>query len=165
MYHLAIEFARWLQSTKLGVGILESGWAYPYVQWMHFTGLSLWIGTNMLLDLRLIGVGKKLNTIPELFDALFVWNWIGFFIGITGGFLLFSTGAIAFVENSAFQVKLAILIPLGLILHIFVQSQARKWGQAEETPGIARLMGFVELLVWLAVVTSAILIPYFAAEP
>ncbi len=165
MHHLIIAFARWIQSTHLGVGILESTWAFPYVQLTHFTGLSLFIGTNLALDLRLMGVGNKSQTAAQLADSLFVWNWVGFAIGITGGFMLFSTAALTYVANPSFDVKLSMLSPAGLALHILNQVKVRTWGETPETPGIAKLAGFVELLLWLSVVSAAVLIPYFAAEP
>ena len=165
MHQFIISFARWVQSTHLGVGILESTWAFPYVQLTHFTGLSLFIGTNLALDLRMMGIGNKNQTAAQLSDSVFAWNWVGFAIGITGGFMLFSTAALTYVANPSFDVKLSMLIPAGLILHIFNQQKVRTWGQTPETPGIAKLAGFVELLLWLSVVTAAVLIPYFAAEP
>jgi hypothetical protein len=165
MHRLIIEFCRWLQSTRLAMGILESGWVFPYVQFTHFTGLSLWVGTNLLLDLRLMGVGRKLSTLSEFCDALFVWNWVGFCVGILGGFLLFSTSTLSYIQNPAFDIKLGILIPLGLILHVTIQRKARDWSQTEEPPAIAKVAGFVEMALWLSVVSAAVLIPYFAGEP
>jgi len=161
MYHLLVNFCRWLQETSLAQGILTSSWAFPYVQLTHFTGLSLWVGTNALLDLRLLGVGKKYQTAAELSDALFVWNWIGFSIAFVGGFLLFSTSATLYVRNPAFRIKLGLLIPLGLVMHILIQRKARAWGKSQDTPLVAKLAGFVELLVWVCVATAAVLIPNF----
>jgi hypothetical protein len=165
MHQFIIAFARWVQNTHLGVGILESTWAFPYVQLTHFTGLSIFIGTNLALDLRLMGIGNKSQTAAQLSDSVFAWNWVGFCIAITGGFMLFSTAALTYVANTAFDVKLSMLLPTALILHIVNQQKARTWGQTSETPGIAKLLGLVELLLWLSVVTFAVLIPYFAAEP
>ncbi len=165
MHQFIINFARWVQGTHLGVGILESTWAFPYVQLTHFTGLSIFIGTNLALDLRMIGIGNKNQTAAQLSDSVFAWNWVGFVIAITGGFMLFSTAALTYVANPSFDVKLSMLIPTALIVHIFNQQKVRTWGQTPETPGIAKLAGLVELLLWLSVVTAAVLIPYFAAEP
>jgi hypothetical protein len=165
MHQFIISFARWVQGTHLGVGILESTWAFPYVQLTHFTGLSLFIGTNLALDLRMMGIGNKNQTAAQLSDSVFAWNWVGFVIAITGGFMLFSTAALTYVANPSFDVKLSMLIPTALIVHIFNQQKVRTWGQTPETPGIAKLAGLVELLLWLSVVTAAVLIPYFAAEP
>jgi hypothetical protein len=161
MYHLLEAFCRWLQATSLAQSILSSSWAFPYVQLIHFSGLSLWVGTNVLLDLRLLGVGKKRQTASQLADALFAWNWIGFGIAILGGFLLFSTTATIYVRNPAFRIKLGVLIPLGLLVHIVVQQKAGAWGETQDTPPIAKLAGLVELMLWLCVAGAAVLIPSF----
>jgi hypothetical protein len=161
MYHLLVIFCRWLQNTSLAQSILGSSWAFPYVQLIHFSGLSLWVGTSALVDLRLLGVGKKSQTAAQLSDALFVWNWIGFGIAVLGGFLLFSTTATIYVRNPAFRVKLGVLIPLALFVHIVVQRKARVWGQEQETPVAAKLAGLAEVTLWLCVATAAVLIPSF----
>ena len=160
MYELLVEFCRWIQSTSWARAILTSSWAFPYVQLTHFTGLSLWIGTNALLDLRLLGAGKKSQTAAQLSDALFIWNWIGFGVAFLGGFLLFSTSATIYVKNPAFRVKLGALIPIALLLHIVVQKKAREWDQ-EDTPMTAKLAGLAELTLWFCVACAAVLIPYF----
>src|SRR5208282_4949637 len=114
MYHLLFSFCEWLQNTDWALNVAGSTWAYPYVQMIHFTGLSLWVGTNLALDLSLLGVGRKRMMPAELSDALFAWNWIGLGIAVTGGFMLFATAATSFIVNPAFQLKLGLLLPLGL---------------------------------------------------
>lgn len=155
-----IIFGHWLQNRQFALAIAGSDWAYPLVQATHFTGLSLWVGTIVAVDLSLLGVGKKSSGPLRLSDALFLWNWIGFAIAVTGGFLLFSVSAETYVANIAFLTKLGLLIPLGLVLHIVVQQKAPAWEKAPETPRVAKVAGFTELLLWLCVATAAVLIPY-----
>jgi hypothetical protein len=159
MYALLMAFAKWLESTSWGTLVRTSLWAYPFTQLIHFTGLSIWIGTNLALDLRLLGVGKKRGTAAELADDLFAWNWIGFCIVILGGFLLFSSTATAFIANIAFQWKLGIFVPLAILWHIVVQQKAKTWGTTGETPAIAKFSGLAEILLWICVITAAVEIP------
>jgi hypothetical protein len=128
------------------------------VQFVHFTGLSLWVCTNLVLDLRLLGIGSKRQSAAQLAEALFLWNWIGFGIAVTGGFLLFSIAAGGYVTNPAFEVKLGILVPVAVSLHIVVQRKVVRW-KSEST--IAKAAGLTELLLWLSVIIAAVLIPYF----
>jgi hypothetical protein len=156
----AVGFGHWLQNRPFALSIAGSDWAYPFVQATHFTGLSLFVGTNIAVDLSLIGKGKKSSAPLQLSDMLFVWNWIGFAMAVTGGFLLFSVSAQTYLTNIAFLTKLGLLIPLALVLHIVVQRKAPEWGKASETPSAAKIAGFAELLLWLCVATAAVLIPY-----
>jgi len=153
--------AKWLQGTWWALDISSSTWVYPWVQMTHFSGLSLWIGTNLALDLRLLGIGKKRQNAAQLSAALFWWNWLGLLIAITGGFMLFASAATKYIPNPAFELKLGIFIPLGIILHIINQQKAKSWGAAAETPGVAKAMGLIELLVWFTVITCAVSIPNF----
>ena len=155
-----IAFGHWLQNRPFALAIAGSDWAYPFVQATHFTGLSLWVGTNVAVDLSLLGAGKKSAASLQLSETLFVWNWIGFGIAITGGFLLFSVSAETYLTNFAFLTKLGVLIPLGLVLHIVIQRKAPVWEQASERPPVAKIAGITELLLWLCVATAAVLIPY-----
>lgn len=155
-----LHFGHWLQNRPFALAIAESDWAYPFVQATHFTGLSLWVGTNVVVDLSLMGVGKKSASPLQLSDALFIWNWIGFGIAVVGGFLLFSVSAETYLSNIAFLTKLGMLIPLGLALHIVIQRKAPMWEKSSQTSSVAKLAGFTELLLWLCVVTAAVLIPY-----
>jgi hypothetical protein len=155
-----VVFGHWLQNRPFALAIAGSDWAYPVVQATHFTGLSLWVATNVAVDLSLLGVGKKSSPPSQLSETLFVWNWIGFAVAVTGGFLLFSVSAETYLINVAFQAKLGLLIPLGLALHIVVQQKASAWEKASPMPPVAKIAGFTELMLWLSVATAAVLIPY-----
>jgi hypothetical protein len=165
MYTLLLTACHWLQNTPFVLALAGSTWAYPPVQATHFTGLSLWVGTNVALDLRLLGVGKGRQTIAELCDALFAWNWIGFGMAVLGGFLLFSVSAVGYVANPAFRIKLCFLIPVALVLHIVNQRKARAWSQTPEPPPAARLAGLTEMLLWFSVATAAVsILDFYSAK-
>ena len=155
-----VSFGHWLQNREFALAIAGSDWAYPFVQATHFTGLSLWVGTNVLVDLTLLGAGKKSQNPLQLSNLLFVLNWIGFAIAVTGGLLLFSVSAETYLTNIAFLTKLGLLIPLGLLVHIVIQRKAPAWEKLSEIPMAAKVAGFADLLLWLSVATAAVLIPY-----
>jgi hypothetical protein len=147
---------KWLENTPWGTTVRNSAWMYPVIQSIHFAGLSLWLGTSLTVDLRLMGVGERRQTAAELSDGLFAWSWIGFFVVVLGGFVLFSADATTYVSSPAFRVKLVLLIPLALFWHVVVQKKTRTWAQTEETPAIAKWAGLIEFLLWIAVVTAAV---------
>jgi hypothetical protein len=155
-----VPFGHWLQNRTFALAIADSGWAYPFVQATHFSGISLWLGTNFAVDVSLLGVGNKRQSPAQLSDALFVWNWLGFGMTLLGGFLLFSVSAETFVLNPAFLVKLSILIPAALITHIVIQCKIHAWDRALDTPAAAKSAGALELFLWFCVATAAVLIPY-----
>ena len=159
MHDTLVAFAKWLEGTPWGVVTRESYWAYPFVQLIHFSGLSLWLGTNFALDLSLLGLGRRRATSAQVATELFVWNWIGFAVVLTGGFMLFSGLATLFIENIAFEWKLGLFVPLALVWHIFVQRKALVWGKTNDAPGVAKLAAVTEILLWICVITAAVEIP------
>jgi hypothetical protein len=161
MYQSLADFCHWFQNTPYILYFAGSDWAFPFVQLTHFTGLSLWVGTNVILDLRLMGVIKGDQTPAELSDTLFAWNWTGLAIAVLGGVTFFGIAAGGYIVNPAFRVKLGLLIPIGLILHIIVQKKVKSWSKTPEVPSIGKWVGFTEMLLWFGVATAAVLIPYF----
>ena len=161
MLHFFMAIAKWLQNTWWALDISGSTWAYPFVQMTHFAGLSLWIGTNLSLDLRLLGVGSKRQTASQLSDALFVWNWLGLLIAVSGGFMLFSSAATKYIPNPAFEIKLGILVPLGILWHAFVQWHAHARENAAVVSPFGKFAGLLEILWWFSVIAAAVSIPNF----
>jgi len=147
---------RWLESTPWAVTIRESALAYPLMQWIHFVGLSLWLGACLTVDLRLIGVGPRQQSAAELSSGLRTWKWIGLGIAFVGGFSLFSAYATMYVSNAAFVLKVAVLTPLALLWHLVVQKRARAWTEAGHTPAIGTWAGAIEFVLWISVVTAAV---------
>jgi hypothetical protein len=147
---------RWLENTPWGVTVRDSSWIYPVVLWVHFIGLSIWLGTSLTVDLRLMGIGARRQTAFELSNDLFAWRWIGFAVGFLGGFLLLSAEATTYVANTGFRLKLAVLTPFALMWHLVVQSKIRVWTQSEPTSAIGKWAGLIEFLLWISVVTASV---------
>jgi hypothetical protein len=54
-------FLFWIQRLPVFVSIAESDsvWAYPTVLMLHTVGLGWLVGLNTVVNLRLLGVGKR----------------------------------------------------------------------------------------------------------
>ena len=156
MYDAVLTCSRWLENTPWGVTVRDSSWMYPVTQWIHFVGLSMWLGTTLTVDLRLMGVGKRRQTAAELSNGLFAWNWIGFSVAMLGGFLSFSAEATTYVQNTGFYLKLVVLTPLALIWHVVVQKNAGAWTRTEHVSAIGKWAGLIEFLLWISVVSASV---------
>jgi hypothetical protein len=156
MHDAVLAGCRWLESTPWGVMVRDSTWMYPVMKWVHFVGLSMWLGTRLTVDLRLIGVGERRQTAAELSNRLYAWSWIGFFVAFLGGFLLFSVEATTYVLHTGFRLKLAVLTPLALIWHVVVHKKTRAWTQTEHTSAMGKWAGLIEFLLWVSVVTASV---------
>src|SRR5262245_12848199 len=156
MYDAVLASCRWLENTPWGATVRGSSWMYPVVLWVHFIGLSMWLGTILIVDLRLMGVGARRQTAVELSNGFFAWNWIGFAVAFLGGFLLLSAETTTYVTNTGFRLKVAVLTPLALIWHVVVQRKTPAWTQTEPGSAIGKWAGLIELLLWISVVTASV---------
>jgi hypothetical protein len=75
--------------------------------------------------------------------------------------MLFASSATKYVVNPAFLVKLGILIPCALIVHIINQQKSRVWGATADALQIGKYMGLLEMILWIGVVSAAVSIPNF----
>src|ERR1700693_5193195 len=158
MHEFLLAVCKWLESTSAARVTRESLWVYPFVQVIHFTGLSLWVGTIAIVDLRFLGLAGRRQPAAQFAEQFIPWTWTGFCIGVLGGGLLFSSAASTFLVNPAFEIKF-LLVLLGLACHIVVQRKAGKWGGATEIPIVAKLATFTELALWIGVIVAAVEIP------
>ena len=156
MYNALLACSRWLEATPWGITVRESAWMNPVIQWIHFVGLSVWLGTTFTVDLRLMGVGERRQTAAELSNGLFAWNWIGFSVAVLGGFLSFSAEATTYVQSPAFFLKLAVATPLALIWHLVVQKNVGAWSQTEQVSAVGKWAGLIEFLLWISVVSASV---------
>jgi hypothetical protein len=156
MHDAVLACGRWLENTPWGVTVRDSAWMGPVIRWVHFVCLSMWLGTSLAVDLRLIGVGERRLTAAELSNGLYAWNWIGFSVAFLGGFLLLSADATTYVSNTGFRLKLVVAIPLALIWHLVVQKKTPTWTGTGQTSPIGKWAGWIEFLLWISVVTAAV---------
>src|SRR5438045_7910649 len=156
MYDAVLASSRWLENTPWGVAVRCSSWLYPVALWIHFVGLSVWLGTSLAVDFRLMRIGARRQTAVELSNGLFSWNWIGFAVAFVGGFLLLSAEATTYAANTGFRLKLAVLTPLALIWHGVVQKKTRAWTRTDQTSALGKCAGVIECLLWISVVTASV---------
>ena len=137
MYDVVLACCRWLEDTPWGVAIRGSSWMYPVALWIHFAGLSIFLGSTLAVDVRRM-------------------RWIGFGVAFLGGFLLLSAEATVYVTNAGFRLKLAVLMPLALTWHVVVQKNTKAWTQTDHTSAIGKWAGSIEFLLWISVVTASV---------
>ena len=104
----------WLESTSMGVSIRQSLWLFPVIETIHIFGIICLVGSTSILDLRLMGLAFKDDTVSKLAERFLPWTWAGFIIQVSTGFLLFSSEATKMFDNRAFQVKMLLIVLAGV---------------------------------------------------
>jgi hypothetical protein len=131
-------------------------WAFPVVQSIHFIGFALSIGTIAIVDLRLLGLGMRLQKADELARDLEPWTRAGLAVMLITGPLMFSADAVTYHYNPSFQFKMLCLM-LALLFHFTIHRRALR---SDIPPIAARLAGAMSLLLWTAVVAGGRMIAF-----
>ena len=63
-----LKYCEWLETTPYALAIRQSDWLFPVIETVHVIALALSVGTIMLVDLRLVGIGMtgyRLSSVVE----------------------------------------------------------------------------------------------------
>ena len=154
-------FLVWLRNSDLSTWIRESEsvWGYPTVLFLHTFGMATLVGLISVVDLRLLGVGRQLPLRP--FARLVPLIWIGFWINLVTGTILFAIDAPAKFENPAFPVKLAFIVA-GMVLIKVAQRDLLRHDDdtSGSVPARERILAGLSLAVWAGAVTAGRLMAY-----
>jgi hypothetical protein len=150
----------WLEATSVATWARESGslWSYPTILTLHTVGLSIVVGANAVVDLRLLGFAPRLPLAS--LTPLFPLIWWGFVINASSGVILFMADATIKAYQPVFYVKLA-LIALALLDTAAVR---RTVFAPDAEPGRAsrrgRWLAGASLLLWAGAIAAGRLMAY-----
>jgi hypothetical protein len=154
-----------LESSQLSVWIRsESLWGWPFVLALHVLGTAVVVGLIFVIGLRLFGL---FETIPYAsLKRLFPVIWVALVLQFLTGFALWMTKATQYVTDTAFILKLALVI-VGIVMTISFYATMKREAAAWDTAGATAAPGarFVaaSLLVWCGVIIAGRLTAHLGA--
>jgi len=156
-------FLEWLAATPWSVALRESIWVWPLVESTHVLTLALFVGTAIINDLRLMGVGFDGVPVAEVTGRLLRWTRGAFALMVTTGLLLFYSNPATYYHNIFFRIKLLLLVVAGLNIWLFhgrIHRRVSEWQHWPKPPRAARLAGAISLIAWAGIVVSGRLVAY-----
>ncbi|SAK55297.1 hypothetical protein AWB80_02075 [Caballeronia pedi] len=156
----AAALAASVEASALAMWLRGSAWGYPLVNLIHLLGLTLLIGPIGLLDLRLLGFGRRFS-IADVSSVLTPYAVAGLVMLIGSGVLLFSADASPLHRNPLLQVKLGCIL-LGLANALaFRRIWAHRLADWDRRPPLSgRVQAFLSLMLWPIAGTLGRLLAY-----
>ena len=152
-----------IEAFPLAVWLRQSVWAYPIVNTLHILGVALLIGSVVALDLRLMGVWRRVG-VTALARVLAPLAITGFGLAACMGVLLFIVRAADYAPLWLFQVKMALLVLALVNAAVFLRTAAWRRlagpGSDEYVPPHLRVLAALSLFLWLGVMTFGRLVGY-----
>lgn len=148
-------------TSKISAIMVNSPWAWPASETVHFLGLSLSFGVLLAVNLRILGVMSQIPFADV--HRLLPWGMLGFGANLITGMLFFIGQPRQYIDSSPFYWKVVFLMVAGanfLYLTVF----KRAW-VAEPVGGWNaslgdKAMAVVSLFSWLAVLYGGRMLPF-----
>jgi hypothetical protein len=144
---MLVTLLQWLQDTSLATSIRETRWSMPIFLTFHALGITLLIGTIVIVSLRLLGVVMPNRPLSEIAGQVRRWSIVGLTTMLTSGFLLFIPETIRWYNSRSFWIKMSFLLAATLF-HFTVY---RRVTTSERSAFVNRLCGAIALVLWYGV--------------
>jgi hypothetical protein len=151
-------------ASKISAIMVNSPWAWPASETIHFLGLSLTFGVLMAVNLRILGVMKRVP-FTEV-HRLLPWGMLGFGANLITGMLFFIGQPGQYIDSSPFYWKVVFLMIAGanfLYLTVFRKawpSVSREGVEPWDASLTDKAMAVVSLFSWLAVLYGGRMLPF-----
>lgn len=149
------EILNTIEQTGLSMWLRESSslFGYYFFLTLHAVGMSLVVGGNVVVDLRILGVVSALPLKP--LKRLFVIMWLGLGINVTTGLFLLLAYPTKEFTNIDFYVKLS-FVALGVITMRELKIRVFNDSSLSEVAMVAKgkMLAKWSLFFWIAAVTA-----------
>jgi hypothetical protein len=150
-----------IEGGSLNAWINASAWLWPLLEIVHFIGLTLLLGSLLIIDLHLAGWVRKTDVTAV--HALVPWSILGFLMNLLSGALFLIGDPARYWENTAFRLKMGLIVIAGLNAIWFfrwVRPLMERRYKHGDSPASAKTAAIVSLFGWLGVLLLGRLIPY-----
>jgi len=155
---------QWLNDTEFATAIRESDLIFPLIETVHVLAIALLAGTVAIVDLRLLGLVLKREPVSSVASRILPLTWVGFATMLVSGVLLFLAEAAKSYGNTAFRIKILLLVLAGLnplIFHSTVYRRVAEWDQDATLPPQARVAAIASLSLWTGIILAGRAIAYY----
>jgi hypothetical protein len=159
------ELLVWLRGSPLGEAMRSSGvWTYGVVNLVHILGVASLFGAVLILDLRLLGVWKKVSVATISAVAVPIAT-TGFCVAAIAGICMISTNATDYAGNPFLLIKFPAIFAGFVNAAILTRQTAWKQRKTREfSPSEEKklaVLGGISLACWLTAMSAGRMIGYW----
>lgn len=153
-----MDFTSWLKSLEdsgVANSLRSSLYYFPFLESVHVMALAVVFGTVLIVDLRALGVASRQRPFTRMSSELLRLTWGAFAVSVLTGALMFTTNARVYAHNTAFQVKMLLLLCAGLNMaafHLTAGKTVARWDLSPRAPGVGRLTAALSIALWIGII-------------
>ena len=130
-------------------------WSFPLLEIIHISAFTLSIGTIAIVDMGLLGWGKR-SSAAQLLKETGPWTLIGLIIMLISGPPIFSSDPNMYLRNSSFVFKM-VALAVAIIYKYTIHRRVALFGAS---PGVSKFVGILALALWVSVVAGGLFIAF-----
>jgi len=156
-----MELLNAIENTAVAAWVRESSsiWSYPTIIFLHSLGLSIVVGLNAAIDLRLLGFAPRLPIAP--LAKLFPLMWVGFWINALSGIPLLAADISTFLIAPIFYLKLGLVVLAVVNLRMIHRRVFKNPVPAVgSVPAGGRMLAATSLFLWAGAISAGRLTAY-----
>ena len=149
---------QWLQSTGFATYVRESLNLYPALYTLHIFGFVIMVTATSALDLRVLGWALRESPVPGVYRRAIPWAKAGLAANLTTGFIVFAAQAVDMVTNTAFLLKMLMVLLAGVNIFVVKETAYKtvdQWGEKGEAPFAAKASAVISILLWFGIVAAS----------
>lgn len=148
MFPILLPIFHWADTSWLSLEIRASTWQFAIIEMVHLVGLTVLLGSLMVLDLRLFGFGMRKQPVSQLARDLTAWTRAGLVTILGSGVLLFFGEPMKLFGSPSFHVKMLLLF-LAIVFQFTLFRKVTMNDAA--SPGLDKVAGVLSLFLWFGV--------------
>jgi hypothetical protein len=143
-------FFEWCNSTAVSAAIRDSTWMFAVIEMLHLLGLAMLLGSLVVLQLRLLGLGMRRQPVSQLARELAPWIRGGLAFMIITGVPLFLSEALKCYASPPFAFKM-LLLSLATVSHLLIFRWALRTEGSARLPFWTKPAACLSLALWFGV--------------
>ena len=147
--YLPYHFFVLCQNSAIGTWIKEATWIFAIMETIHIMGLSVLLGTTLVVDLRLLGFGLRRTSPSQVAHELEPWLWGTLIVVVGTGTCLFLSEAVRLAVSSPFFYKM-IFFTIAILVHFTIHWRATS-KKAIDGSMFGKVAACLSLISWLSV--------------
>jgi uncharacterized membrane protein len=153
-----LQAAEWGWSATVAEWATHLTWLWPAAEALHFIGMWLLFGVVLAVNLRLLGMMKRVSF--AALHRLLPWAVLGLVINIVTG-MLFAIGSPGQYVGYPFYWKIGLLMVAGFnLLYVTVVDASWNVRSGDHAPMLARTLAGTSIAAWLAVMYFGRMLPF-----
>jgi hypothetical protein len=158
------QFAEWLSTTGPSVFIQHhNGWMIPTIQSIHIVGISLVLGSVLMIDLRVLGWAGTDQTLRQTTNRFGPWLVGALVLQLVTGLLMVVGEPVRELVNFSFWLKM-VLVSIGTLVAILflatISRHQENWDETLLRGSPVKWMAVATFLIWLGIIILGRLIAY-----